>query len=258
MNLPPPGTLEALGLFLVRTSALVLASPLIGTGSTFSGYKLGLIGVLTGLLWSLDGFPTAPAGLSAVGLGILALRELLIGLALAFSVHVAVLAVRVAGELIGHEMVFNMANVVDPASGTNVPLISHLYEVFFFLALLAVDGHHWLVRALAESYERAPVARFELTDRLPALALEQFGQLFAAGLTLAAPVLVLLMMISLLLGLLTRAVPQINVLEFGFSLRIGGGLVALFLFAPVLAPAFDSLLRRLMESLGQTLDALAV
>ncbi len=255
MILPPPGTLEALGLYLLRTSALVLASPLIGTGATFSGYKLGLIGVLAGLLYSLAGFPTVP-DVSVLGLGILGLRELLIGMSLAFALHVTVLATRVGSELIGHEMVFNMASVVDPGSGTRVPLIAHIYEMFFFLAFLAVDGHHWLIRALAESYERAPVARFHLSNGLPAVALDQFGQMFAAGMTLAAPVLVLLVLISLMLGLLTRAVPQINVLEFGFSLRISGGLVAMYLFAPMLAPALDRLLGRLMDGLGHTLDVL--
>jgi flagellar biosynthetic protein FliR len=253
----PPGTLEAFGLILVRTSALVLASPLIGTGAAFSGYKLGLVGVLSGLLYSMTGFPTVPE-IGVLTLGLLAIRELLIGLILAFCVHTAVLAVRVAGDLIGHEMVFNMANVVDPVSGTSVPLISHLYELMFFLALLAMDGHHWIVRALADSYERAPVADLTLSDALPAIAIEQFSQMFAAGMTLAAPILVLLMLISLLIGLLTRAVPQINVLEFGFSLRISGGLLAMFLFAPMLAPALDRLLGRLLAGLGQTLDALAV
>lgn len=255
--LPPPGSLEALGLILVRTSALVLASPLIGTGAAFGGYKIGLIGILSALIWSITGFPVVP-DTGVMGLLAFAVREVLIGLVLAFCLHGAVLAVRVGGELIGHEMVFNMSNVVDPVSGTSTPLISHIYEVFFFLSLLAVDGHHWIVRALVESYSRAPVAELAFSEALPYVALQQFAQMFAAGMTLVAPVLVLLMMISLLLGLLTRAVPQINVLEFGFSLRITGGLVAMFLFAPLIAPAMHRLLERLMTGLGTTLDAITV
>jgi flagellar biosynthesis protein FliR len=257
VSIPPPGVLEAFGLYLLRTSALVLASPLLGTGSTFSGYKLGLIGVLSALLYAMGGFPVAP-DVSAMGLGVMALRELLIGLALAFTLHATLIAVRVASELIAYEMAFRMASVVDPATGGSRPLIAQFYELLFFLALLSVDGHHWLIRALAESYERAPVASFHLGEALPLVALEQFSQLFAAGLTLAAPVLVLLMLLTLLLGLLTRAVPQINVLEFGFSLRVLGGFTAMIVFAPMLAPAFGRLLERLMESLNQTLDALAV
>jgi flagellar biosynthesis protein FliR len=70
--------------------------------------------------------------------------------------------------------------------------------------------------------------------------------------------MVLLMLLTLLLGLLTRAVPQINVLEFGFSLRIIGGLTSMAIFAPMLAPAFTRLLERLMQGINDTLDAITV
>ena len=252
-----PGTLEAFGLTLVRTSALVLGAPLLGTGATFSGYKVGLIGSLALVLFLTMGSPALPST-SPVQYGLLALREVLVGLTLAFVLHAVLLAVRVASELVGHEMAFTMARQVDPASGASVPLVAHLYELLFFMGLLAMNAHHWIVRALFASTERAPVGDLHLAAGLPAVALQQFGQLFAAGLTFAAPILIVLMLVSLTVGLLTRAVPQINVLEFSFSLRIAGGLFAMYLFAPTLAPAMDALLGRLMDGLGACLDQMGV
>lgn len=254
----PPGTLEAFGLTLVRTGALVLAAPLLGTGSTFSGYKIGLIGVLALVLYVASGAP-ALAPVSPVAFGVLAMREVLIGVTLAFALHAVLLAVRVASELIGHEMAFTMSRQVDPETGVNVPLIAHVYELLFFMAFLALNGHHWLVRALYASSERAPVGVLRASGMelaLPGLALKQFTELFAAGLTFAAPMLVMLMLVSLTIGLLTRAVPHINVLEFGFNLRILGGLVAMLLFAPALAPALEALMGRLMDGLEASLDLL--
>lgn len=253
----PPGMIEAFGLFLVRTSALILAAPLLGTGSTFSGYRVGLIGVLSVVFFLAAGTPTIPE-VHAISYGIFALREILVGLTLAFLLHVVILAVRVSSELIGHEMAFNISRIVDPATGASVPVVAHMYELLFFLAFLSVDGHLWMVRALMESFGRAPVGDVSFNQGVTALLVDQFSQLFAAGITFAAPVLVLLMMISITIGLLTRAVPQINVLEFGFNLRISGGLVAMFLFAPVLAPALNRLLARLMQGLNAGLDAIAV
>jgi flagellar biosynthetic protein FliR len=151
-----------------------------------------------------------------------------------------------------------MSNVVDPATGVNSPLVTHLYETMFFLALLAVDGHHWVIRALSASNGRAPVGALDAGRALPEVALAMFEQMFAAGLTFAAPILVLLMLVSLLIGLLTRAVPQINVLEFGFNLRIVAGLAGMLLFAPLLAPALQALLDHLLEGLNASLDALEV
>lgn len=66
------------------------------------------------------------------------------------------------------------------------------------------------------------------------------------------------MMISLLIGLIARAVPQVNVLEMGFSLRVGGGMVALALLSPTLAPAMTSLLNSFMSGLEAGLDAIEV
>ena len=139
----PPGTIEAFGLYLVRTSAMVLAAPLLGTGATFSGYKVGLIALISFLLYSVSGAPLADAVLP-IEYAIFVMREIMIGLFLAFALQVVVLAARIGGDLIGHEMAFNMSNVVDPVSGVSTPLIASMYEMFFFLGVLALNGHHWL------------------------------------------------------------------------------------------------------------------
>ncbi len=124
------------------------------------------------------------------------------------------------------------------------------------LAILAVNGHHWLVRALSASYERAPVGELPIGGSLPSLVIEFFTQLFGAGIAFAAPVLVLLFTVSVLIGVLARAVPHINVLEFGFSLRIVTGIAGLAIFAPALEPAFGKLLEHFMHGLEAGLDAL--
>lgn len=234
------GTLAAFGLFMTRTSALVLATPFFGAESTFGGAKVALIAGLALLSYSSHGVPL-PDAQAPLAFGMLALREVLIGLSLALVLQTALLAVRVAGEMIGQEMAFNMANVVDPATGLSTPLITQLYEAAFVLGMLAVDGHHLILRALGASFERAPVGRIGLDGNLAALAVRQMAQMFAAGITFAAPVLVLLALTSLVMGLLARTVPALNVLEVGFTLRIMVGLGAMTLFSPLIAPALTSL-----------------
>jgi flagellar biosynthetic protein FliR len=243
------GTLTAFGLYLIRTSALVLAAPVFGNGSTFSGYRVGLIAVLALLLFGAGGMPVVEP-VTPVGFAALALREVLIGLVLAMVLQLVMVTVRVAGEMIGHEMAFNMSSVVDPATGVSTPIVTQIWETLFLIGLLGVNGHHWLIRALSDSYARAPVgvisggapaSDLESVQNLTHLVRTLFEQSFRAGLTLAAPVLVLLFLVSLMIGLLARAVPQLNLLEAGFTLRILIGLAAMFLFAPLLAPAMDTL-----------------
>ena len=166
------------------------------------------------------------------------------------------MAVRVAGHMVGHEMTFSMSSLVDPATGINTPVITRMYEGFFFLGLLAVDGHHWLIRTLAGSFERAPVGRMAFESDAVSILLSLFKEMFAAGITFAAPVLALLSIVSLMIGFLSRAVPQLNVLEVGFTLRIIVGFAALFLFAPLIAPALQDLFAHLDAGLGAVLEAM--
>ena len=252
-----PGTLPTLGLVLIRTSAFILASPLLGDGSGFAGYKVGLIGVLSLLSFSLLELPLE-AAVGPLEFGAMAAREVLIGAALAFVMQSALLAVRVGGELIGHEMAFNMSSIADPSTGVNTPLITRIYEGLFLLGLLAVDGHHVLIRALAESFDRAPVGRIAVETGLVHGVRVLFSEMFTAGLTFAAPVTVLLVLVSLLIGLLARAVPQLNVLEVGFTLRILVALVAMLAFAPLFAPAMAGLYEALDAGLASMLDGLQV
>ncbi|HVS18824.1 MAG TPA: flagellar biosynthetic protein FliR [Planctomycetota bacterium] len=250
----PEGTILTFGLVLVRVSALVLAAPMFGLALPFSGARVGLIGVLA--LFAVSTV-TAPVGLDPDPLvfGALALRETAIGLALALVLHAVVLAVRVGGELIGHEMAFNMATQVDP-SGVNTPLITQMHEGLFLIGLFALDGHHLVVRALFDSFERAPIGGAVFPVGVAETLLRLVADMYTAGLTFAAPVLIVMVLVSVMIGLLGRAVPQINVMEVGFTLRILGALVAMFCFAPLLAPVMRQLHGALASGLDVVLGAL--
>ena len=251
----PVGTIAAFGLYLVRTSALLLATPLLGNGAAFSGYKVALVAVVSFALYGATGEPLTET-IGPVDYALFCMREALIGLSLAFVLQAVVIAVRVGGELIGHEMAFNMSSQVDPSTGISTPLITRMYEAFFFLGLLAVDGHHLILRALSDTFFSAPIGTVDFSEGVIPYLLEFFGELFRAGITFAAPVMVVLLLVSILIGLLARAVPQMNVLEVGFTLRISAALLALFLFAPLLAPALRVLYERLDTGLVGFLEVL--
>lgn len=250
-----PGTIEALGLTTLRVGSAVLATPVLGLGYGFSGMKVALTVALSFALFAAFGAPLAfqPDGAT---FAILALRELLIGFFLGFILQAGLLSVQMGGELIGHEMGMFMARQVDPDTGVGVAIVSKVYENFFLLALLALNGHHVMVRAIGDSLERAPVGVLQPVVGLGQVAQQLIGQMFAAGIAFAAPVMIFLMLTSLLIGLLSRAVPQLNILELSFTLRIGLALLAMYLFAPLLEPAMRQLYDGFTRGLGAALDAL--
>lgn len=251
----PPGTISAFGLYLVRTSAMVLSAPVLGTGTSFAMHRVALIAALSFLMFTATGTPL-PAAPTPLEFGAFAGREILIGLSLGFVLQLAALAVRVAGEFISQEMGFTMAHQVDPQTGVSMPLVAQLYDGLFLVGFLALDGHHWLIRALSDSFARAPVGSISGTGGLANAFESLFAQMFAAGILFAAPVLVLMFLVSLMIALLGRAVPQINLMDLGFTLRILAGLVAMFTFAPMLAPAMNRLYQGVHEGLEGVLGAL--
>jgi len=252
------GAIAAFGLFLVRTSGMVLAAPVLGFGTGFSSYRIGLIVSLAGVLYLVHGQPLGAESLEPIALGAMALRELLIGVFLGGLLRLVTLALHVSGEMIGHEMGFMVARQVDPATGVQTTLITSFYENMFLLALLALNGHHWLVRGLGESFTRAPVGGLALGGGVIEATRLLFAQMFAAGLVFAAPVLVFLTITSVMIGLIARAVPHLNILEIGFSLRVAVALCAMALFAPLLEPALTGLNAQFVDWLHHGLNALGV
>jgi flagellar biosynthesis protein FliR len=233
-------TIATFGLYLLRTGALLLSAPIFSTGSSFTGYRVALVASMSFLMFAATGVPLT-VEVTPMVFAAMALREVAIGLAMGFVLTLLQLVVRMAGDLIGQGMGLSMASQSDPVTGLQTPLVSQIYEIIFILGFLAMNGHHMLLRALSDSFLRAPVGDIGIGDGLIGLIEHIFSATVDAGVTFAAPVMILLLLLSVLIGVLARIVPQINVLEMSFTMRVGLALVAMFVCAPVIAPALNHL-----------------
>ncbi|MBL8861960.1 MAG: flagellar biosynthetic protein FliR [Planctomycetes bacterium] len=252
----PPGTIEAAGLYGARCGALIVGAPLFGAPTGFMTWRAAFISLVAVGLYAAQGTPlaTQPGPLEYA---LLMLREVALGLVLSFALHGALLAVRAAGELITQEIGLGYAGLVDPMSGSSTSSVTLLHEIFFYLGLFLTDGHHALLRALAVSFEGLPVGDVSFARGAADAAVALLGPMLAAGIAFAAPILGLLFSTSMLVALLGRAVPQLNVLEIGFTLRTTIGLLALFLFAPAMAPALNGIYLALQDGLASSIHTLA-
>lgn len=251
----PPGSVEALGLYAARCGALILGAPLFGAPSGFATWRAAFVVMLAGVLYFAQGSPLATQP-EPFEYAILIVRELGVGLALAFCLQGALLAVRTAGEVVTQEIGLGYAGLVDPSNGGSTSSVSMFYEVFFYLGLFLTDGHHVLLRALTVSFEGVPVGETSFALGAAESAVALIGPMIAAGIAFAAPVLGLLFATSLLIALLGRTIPQLNVNEIGFTMRTVIGLFALFLFAPTMSPALNGLYESLESALRDTVRSL--
>ncbi len=211
---------------LSRILGLVASAPVVGSTGIPRRTRLMLGLAITVALAPL--LPPMPAVSPSSGAGLwIVAQQMLIGVGMGFAMRIVFAAVEVAGEFIGLEMGLGFATFFDPTSSSQTPVVSELLNLLAILAFLALNGPLLYVATLAQSFEAIPVS----TTPLGAASWKNLAELgslmFSAGLLLALPVLVALMIINLALAVLTRAAPQLNVFAIGFPLTLGGGLIAL-------------------------------
>jgi flagellar biosynthetic protein FliR len=203
---------------------------------------LGLSLVLTPVVSS--SLPPFPA--SWTGGVLLVMREFLIGLGFGLVFRFLFAGIQMAGNLVAIQMGFGMATLIDPQTQARNTFLAELLVIFATLLFLVVNGHHVLLRLLAQSFQEVPLeAGISLPDSLFAYIPSLGRLMYDLALQLLAPVLALLFLTQVSLGLVARAVPQIQVMIVGFPLTIAVGLfflsVTLMITGPVLVDHFVSL-----------------
>ena len=208
-------------LLLVRPGMVVMLAPGLGGRQIPAPVKIGLT-----VLLALGLLPVValPAPVDGAGLPIVVLHEVAVGLAIAFTVQALIAGVEFAGHLSSSQIGFSYGATVDPASGVRSTVLVSLYGALATVTFLGVNGHHAVLRALAASYGSVPVSAGQVSVSLVDAVRDLLGMVFVVGLRLAAPVLVVLLIVELAVGLISRAAPSLTFMVIGYPLRIVIGL----------------------------------
>lgn len=227
---------------LVRVLALFSVAPLLSHRAIPARIKVALaFGVALVLMPNVSAPPLVDA-LSAAGLALL-LQNVVIGVLIGFTVRIVFAALELAGEVIGLQTGLSFAGFFNPAMGVAQTAVSSFMSLLALLMFVAIDGHLMLIHALAESFRLFPLtgAEFPLSfDRVARMG----ADVFALGLTIALPFIAVMMVVNIVLGVLARVAPQLNIFAVGFPLTILVGLGTLFLFLPYIEAPLRAALER--------------
>lgn len=225
-------------LMLARVAAFVTVAPLMGGSPLPRTVKIGLTVALT-FLWGTAYWEHMPAcawlaGEGVVpwlGFGIAVGREVLLGAAVGYMLGLVLLPARIAGDFLAQEMGLSFGNMVSISGDGQATPLTLIFEMLAAALFLGMDGHHGFFGVMHGLMRNYPVGGavpdVPMTSMLQAtLAAEEWG------LMLAAPVAVCLFLTTLVLTLLARAAPQLNLYTVGFPLRLGVGLIAVLLLLP--------------------------
>jgi len=232
--------LEWLGLYfwpLLRILALISTAPILSERSIPKRVKIGLAILITIIV-----APTLPPVnvpiFSAPALWV-GLQQILIGVAIGFTMQFAFAAVRMAGELIGLQMGLSFATFFDPGSRLNMPIIARIIDLLAMLLFMAFDGHLWLISMLVDTFHTLPIGGDAVNSNAFMALTRAAGLIFISGLMLALPLITLLLTVNLALGLLNRMAPQLSVFVIGFPITLTVGMLLISLLMPLIAHLFS-------------------
>lgn len=171
---------------------------------------------------------------TTVYITVLLLQEATYGLALGVIAQTLFSVVRCAARIIERQMGMAMAEVYDPLTGERLQPLGGILEMIFILLFLSANGHHLLLLALARSYETFPIGTVPSVAVLAGGTVEAGSIMFTASLRLAAPILAAFMVMLVVLAILARVVPEMNILFISMPVRVGLGLMLAVMFLPFL------------------------
>jgi flagellar biosynthetic protein FliR len=156
-----------------------------------------------------------------------AVQSLLVGALLAFAVNLVFAVVRFAGTVADMQIGFGIVNTYDPYTSSQISIIAQTYYLLSVLLFFAVDAHHMVMRTVVQSCVVLPPFMPAQIDAGALLIVREYGQVFTLGLRLAAPVVVVLLLVSSAMGVIVKTAPQIHVMVVGFPIQIAVGLFTL-------------------------------
>jgi len=236
---------------LARVGAMVGSIPIFSGGQVPPQLRVGFA-----FLFSLLAFPVVESFLPTQNLHLLEIvflliQETMLGLMVGFLGQLVFLIAEFAGGVVGYQMGFAAANVFDPTTQRQIPLVSQFQSIFAILLFLALNVHHLFLEAIFASFEMLPPGSLNLSGGAIPLLMEVANHSFVLSIRMIAPILVILILVKLVLGVMSRVFPQLNVFFLSFPINIGISFIVMGitfgLVAQLLTEEFNLLSDRFLQ-----------
>ncbi|KAB3531369.1 flagellar biosynthetic protein FliR [Alkaliphilus serpentinus] len=245
-------------LLVVRTTGIFVAAPVFSRSTFPALLKIGLSVAIAFILLPIVGrdfIIEADNLLILIGYSI---NEFLIGIIIGFISFTYFSVLYLAGTIIDTQMGFGMVNVFDPQTNAQIPVMGNFYNNVVSMLFIVVNGHHLLIRALVYSYNLLPVG-FSLSINSDGVTLMTriMTEMFIMAIKFAAPVLVVILLSTILLGVLARTMPQMNVFIVGIPLKIAVGIISVIITLQYIVPFSNRLFDRMFSAILEMMKILA-
>ena len=162
------------------------------------------------------------------------IKEVGLGLILGYAIRLLFVGVELAGQIIGLQMGLSMAEFIDPESSEQVPVISQFKNLLALMVFIGINAHYAFLKATVDSFKLVPLGSFIISPPFVKTVVKMTGDVFVLALKAGTPIILTLLIIQIIMGVINRIIPQINIFMISLPLKIGVGLVVIGLSVPYL------------------------
>jgi flagellar biosynthesis protein FliR len=239
-------------LVLVRVTSFFVSLPLFSYRTIPNIHRIGLSFILSWIMFFSLEKPSIEIDSYYF---LLILKEALIGLCIGYIAYMIVSAIQIAGGFIDFQMGFAIANIIDPQTGAQSPLVGQYLYTFALLFMLSVNGHHMLLDGVYYGYRFIPIDQIWIpfgNANLIEFVVKSFSTMFIIAFQMSIPIVGSLFLVDVALGIVARTVPQLNIFVVGFPIKIG---VSFIVFILIMSGLF-MLIHHLFENMLYTMRGL--
>jgi flagellar biosynthesis protein FliR len=236
-------------LIFVRVSSFFVTMPLFSYRTIPSRHRIGFALILSWLMYYTIESPAFEIDWAYF---MLIMKEAMIGLLIGFVAYMIISAIQIAGGFIDFQMGFAIANVIDPQTGTQSPLMGQYLYTFALLLLLALDGHHLILDGIFYSYQFIPIEQAWIPfgdSNLAEYIIKTFNSVFIIAFQMSIPVVATLFLVDVALGIVARTVPQLNIFVVGFPIKIAVSFIVLFIVMAIMMAVMQQIFQTMLLSM---------
>lgn len=247
--------IEVFLLIVVRISGFIYTAPLFSLASIPRKVKAGLSIFMALVIFStFRGVQLNYVGI--IGYAVLIIRELITGILIGFSASMCIYILNFAGQMIDMEIGFSMVNELNPVAKIQTTITANLYTYLVMLVMLLSDFHLHLIKAVLDTFKLIPLGKSVFKSGLYDNVVQFMSDYFIIGFRIILPVFTTILIVNIVLGILAKVAPQMNMFVIGMQLKVFVGLFVLFFVIALLPQVTDFLFSEMKTIIQQIVQNL--
>lgn len=234
-------------LILVRISSLFIVTPIFSRTNISQIQKIGLSVLISFIL--INTVKTTQLPIEDSLLVVYCIKELMVGIILGFISYMFFNIFFIVGQIVDVQIGYGMVSVLDPQSNVQIPITGNFYQIIATLMLLITNGHHVFIESIVKSYYYIPIGKFTFNPDMIRQMIFILNKIFIIGFKISSPILVAIILSDVLLGVLSKTMPQMNVFIVGMPLKIIIGLVLIIVTLPIFFMTLQHIFNNMYEEI---------